>query len=167
MNIGRINSTPAFKSLEHQEYEPTITYEAMEVKDKFEKTPEDKILDIAKGATVSSVAIPTGLKVGEKVAGNAENLAKEFCQDFAKKTTKEVGDEVAEEVAQKGIKGFLKKFSIKAIDELPQGAKASIKWGVGAAVAAALIYLGTKDADGDGKSDVIEAIKKYLNPASI
>ena len=175
MNIGRINSTPAFKGNEQiVEYVDANDYEIIpsEEKDtivinstKEEKAPEETIMKGVKAATLSGVALKTGLTAGDVVAKKVENIAVQFCEDFADDAAKKARTAITD----KGIKGAMKKlknFSTTAITELPKRSKSLIKWGVGGAIAGLIIYLGTKDDNNDGKSDLLTAIKTFINPAT-
>ena len=187
MNINKIYSTPAFKARQEKpveyieakftECEDCATdnnnvesdyVEISEYKEKPKKTPEEKIMDLVKAATVSGIAIPTGLKAGEKLTGKLEVLVKQFCADFSDDAARAVTDGLK----GKGIKSIkdilkrIKNFNTLPIEELSKRGKALGKWGIGGAIAAALIYLGTKDDNKDGQSDLLTAVKTYIAPGS-
>lgn len=168
MNINSINSTVAFKS--NKDYDNAIPAEYIVIEDtadSFEKTkknPTDIIEKGVKATAVGTAAVPTALLIGNAATNKIEKVAVEFCSDFADDAAKAA----KEQVSGTGIKkllGKIKNFSTEAITELPKRTKAGIKWGVAGVAAAVLTYLGTKDEDNDGKSDLIEAIKKFANPA--
>ena len=187
MNINNIYSTPAFKARQEKpveyieanftECEDCVTdnnnvesdyVEISEYKEKPKKTPEEKIMDLVKAATVSGIAIPTGLKAGEKLTGKLEVLVKQFCADFSDDAARAVTDGLK----GKGIKSIkdilkrIKNFNTLPIEELSKRGKALGKWGIGGIIAAALIYLGTKDDNKDGQSDLLTAVKTYIAPGS-
>lgn len=169
MNINSVNSTPAFKGDYDYNTEviPVERYEIIEQPDEFisktKKNPEEKIMQGVKAATVGGVAIPTALAAGSKIADKIEKIAIQFCDDFADDAAKKA----REELTGKGVKnvlGKIKNFSTNAITELPKRGKSLIKWGFGGAIASALIYLGTKDDNKDGQSDLLTAVKTYIAP---
>ena len=187
MNINNIYSTPAFKARQEKASEyidanftecedcaadnnnvESDYVEISEYKEKPKKTPEEKIMDLVKAATVSGIAIPTGLKAGEKLTGKLEDLIKQFCADFSDDAARAV----TEGLKGKGIKSIkdilkrIKNFNTLPIEELSKRGKALGKWGIGGAIAAALIYLGTKDDNKDGQSDLLTAVKTYIAPGS-
>lgn len=187
MNINNIYSTPAFKARQEKpteyidakftEIEDSVSNNnnvendyvvISEYKEKQKKTPEEKIMDFVKAATVSGIAIPTGLKAGEKLTGKLEGLVKQFCADFSDDAARAV----TEGLKGKGIKSIkdilkrIKNFNTLPIEELSKRCKALGKWGIGGAIAATLIYLGTKDDNKDGQSDLLTAVKTYIAPGS-
>lgn len=155
--------------VEISEYkEPENNLTVIDTPKKPKKTPEEKIMDLVKAATVSGIAIPTGLKAGEKLTGKLEVLVKQFCADFSDDAARAVTDGLK----GKGIKSIkdilkrIKNFNTLPIEELSKRGKALGKWGIGGAIAAALIYLGTKDDNKDGQSDLLTAVKTYIAPGS-
>ena len=173
MNIGRINSTPAFKSSDLPvAYREAETYDIIEAEDTYvsenkakKKEPEEQLMKGVKAATISGVALKTGLTAGDAVAKKVENIAVQFCDDFSDDAAKKA----SEAITGKGPKAIfqkIKNFSTTSITELPKRSKSLIKWGIGAAIAGAIIYLGTKDGNNDGKSDLLMAIKTFINPAT-
>ena len=167
MSINAISLRPAFKGEEaeaakrpsrHKSPNPLPNTE--EVTDTTSKAPTtDKILS---AGIAGATALTTGKAIGKKAAEFAEKTVKEVATDFTKKA-----EEVKAQAKTKAGK-FIQNFRTNTLPKIAQSGfsktlKNGIKWvaGIFAAIGAAVAVL--RDKDKDGTSDLVEAVKSFIN----
>lgn len=104
---------------------------------------------IAAKTVAVGTATAAGLKAGRTGGVKFANWVEKNVVDFTKDFVKEEGGKV----------GFK-----KAVEKLPKVVKNSISWGIGGAVAFLTAMVAFKDSDGDGQFDIVEAVRKFLQP---